>query len=123
MLALSEGIEWGYRIRLRDKGILRISPRLSHTAHTALKGPSKVSELSIESYLPHHNDFEPECPIPCFWIGYTSFVERYLVPASYDTGAHISFPISCILVLYLHHSIREYAKKDENVGCGYSMWV
>ena len=25
--------------------------------------------------------------------------------------------ISCIL------RIREYAKKDENAGCGYSMWV
>ena len=65
-LALNEGKEWGYRKRLSNIGILAVSPRLSHTAHTGPKGPSKVSELSIESYLPHHNDFEPECPIPCF---------------------------------------------------------
>ena len=66
MLALSLGTEWGYRIRLRNMGILAVPPKLSHTAHIAPQGPSKVLELSSESYLPHHNDFEPECPIPFF---------------------------------------------------------
>ena len=52
------------------------------------------------------------------------FVKTYLL---HDTGAYNSFPNSCILMLYLRHRIRWYAKKDEgkdlSIACGYSMRV
>ena len=54
-------------------------------------------------------------PYTLLWTSYTLFVEIYPVPASYETGAHTSFPISCILILWLQHrTLRtiEYEKKD-----------
>ena len=36
----------------------------------------------------------------------------------YGASAHIAFPISCILILYLHHRIIAYEKKDEGMECG-----
>ena len=58
-------------------------------------------------------------PYTLLWISYTLFVEKYLESIPYGTGAHTSFPISCILILYLHSRIRECEKKDEGTGWGY----
>ena len=55
-------------------------------------------------------------PYTLLWICITLFVEIYPVPASYDSGAHTSLPISCILIFGLQHRIRECEKKDEGVG-------
>ena len=52
------------------------------------------------------------------WICYTLSVEIDLVNALYGASAHIAFPISCILILYLHHRIIAYEKKDEGMECG-----
>ena len=112
-------LDCGYRTRLRNIGIT-----YSPDSATLPRKPSSVLQLSSKCHIPHHNDFEPSVPYTLLWISYAPFVKTYLW---YDTGAHNSFPISCILMLYLHHSIREYAKKDEDkdlsIACGYSMRV
>ena len=60
---------------------------------------SNVLHSSTEFCQSYHNFFWACVPFTLHyqWIHYTPFVVKYLLPASYETGAHISFPISSFM--------------------------
>ena len=88
--------------------------RLSRNAHRPKQYPSIV-----DCVLSTPQQQLSACVLyALLWICYTLSVEIDLVNAIYDASAHIAFPISCILILYLHHRIIAYEKKDEGMECG-----
>ena len=62
-LTQNTGIEWGYIMWLKNMGIPYLPDWV--TAASLPTDPGNALQLSTESYLPHHNDFEPVCPISC----------------------------------------------------------